>query len=751
MTRLVRLTLAASGLAVGLAQALGGAPRYPETARVEVVDDYHGTAVPDPYRWLEQDPRTSAEVAAWIAAQNEVTFGYLAAIEQREAIRSRLEELWNYERYSSPYKIGGRYFFYKNDGLQDHSVLYTAAALDAEPQVVLDPNTWSEDGTVALRAVSISDDGRYLAYARSAGGSDWQEWFVRDLERGTDLPDRLEWTKFTSASWTSDGKGFFYSRFPQPVAGVEYQALNRDQKVYYHRVGTAQSEDVLVHQRPDQPDWGFAHATSEDGRYLILSVWKGTDPKNRVLVRDLLEPYAAPVELIDHFENEYSFIGNDGPVLYFKTDRDAPNRKVVAIDLRRPEPAAWRVVIPEAAEPLEGVSFVGNVLVASYLKDAASLLRMFRPDGTHVRDVRLPGIGSASGFDGKRSDLETFYTYSSYNRPPTIYRYDLLSGESTAWREARVDFEPEDYTVEQVFYRSKDGTRVPMFLAYRKGLRRDGNRPTLLYGYGGFSSSQKPYFSVTRLAWMELGGVLAVANIRGGGEYGESWHRAGTKELKQNVFDDFIAAAEWLIANDYTRPTRLAIQGGSNGGLLVGACMVQRPDLFAAALPAVGVMDMLRFHRFTAGRYWVDDYGSADDPEEFAALFRYSPYHNLRPGTRYPATLITTADTDDRVIPAHSFKFAAALQRAQQGDPPVLIRIETRAGHGGGTPTRMLIEQAADQWAFLVENLGMKPALRDQRAADAPPPKRNARLAVSPSRSVSNRSSTPTERPPLAP
>ncbi|MCP3981490.1 MAG: S9 family peptidase [bacterium] len=683
---------------------------YPATEKGEVVDEFHGTKVEDPYRWLEDDARESDAVSHWIEAQNEITFGYLRELPEREQIIERITDLWNYEKYSSPFKIAGQYYYFKNDGLQNHSVIYTmGSALDGEPKVVMDPNTWSEDGTVALAGLSFSEDGRYLAYARAEAGSDWNEWYVRDLTTGNDLQDHLQWVKFSGASWTKDGKGFFYSRFAAPKEGQEFQQLNKNQKLYYHRVGTPQSQDVLVYHRPDEPDWGFGTSTTEDGRYLVISVWLGTDPRNRIVIKDLQEPYGMPVELIDNFDHEYSYVGNDGAMFYFKTSVEAPMRRLVKIDLRSPERESWVEVIPEAQEALRSIRFTGNLLVASYLKDATPMIKMYRPDGSFVRDVDFPGIGSGGGFGGKRSDVETFYTFSSFNRPPSIYRYDMITGESTLFRSASVDFDPEAYEVSQVFYESKDGTQVPMFLAHRKGLELDGKRPTLLYGYGGFNVSLTPYFSVTRLAWMEMGGVFAMPNIRGGGEYGEAWHKAGTKLQKQNVFDDFIAAAEYLVDSGYTRPEKLAIQGGSNGGLLVGAVMTQRPELFGAALPAVGVMDMLRFHKFTAGRYWVDDYGSADDPEEFEALFAYSPYHNLKKGTKYPPTLVTTADTDDRVVPGHSFKFAAALQQAHDGDAPVMIRIETRAGHGAGKPTHLRIEEAADLWAFLVENLGMRP------------------------------------------
>jgi prolyl oligopeptidase len=680
---------------------------YPETARGDAVEVYHGTRVADPYRWLEEDVRVSERVRKWVEAQNEITLSYLEKIPQRPGIRKRLTELWDYERYESPEKVDGRYYFFKNDGLQNQSVLYAVDRLDGEPRPILNPNEWSEDGTVALATHAFSEDGRYLAYARSAAGSDWREWFVHDLAAGRDLPDRLRWVKFGEVSWTKDGKGFFYSRFPAPAEGEEYQALNTYQKVFYHRAGTPQSEDVLVYHRPDHPEWGFGSEVSGDGRYLIISVSKGTDDRNRVLYKDLAEPYGMPVELIGHFENDYSFVANDGPVFYFKTDLDALNGRLVAIDIR--EPGGRREIIPEAEQVLRGVKLAGNMFRASYLRDAVSYVRIFRTDGSHVRDVELPGIGSVSEFEGRRDDMETFYSFSSFNRPETIYRYDMVKGESTIWRQPEVDFDPDEYVVKQVFYRSKDKTRIPMFIAHRKGMILDGKRPTLLYGYGGFNIPMTPKFYVSRLAWMEMGGVFVMANLRGGGEYGEAWHRAGTKLKKQNVFDDFIAAAEWLIENRYTRPETLAIYGASNGGLLVGACMIQRPDLFGAALPAVGVMDMLRFHKFTAGRYWVDDYGSVEDPEEFKALHAYSPYHTLERGTVYPATLVTTADTDDRVVPAHSFKFAAALQHADAaaGDAPHLIRIQTSAGHGRGKPTRMKIEEVADLWAFLVANLEM--------------------------------------------
>jgi prolyl oligopeptidase len=675
-------------------------PSYPDPT---VVDIYHGQPVPDPYRWLED--LDSEQTRAWIEAQNHLTFNYLQQIPARQRIRERLTQLWNYEKYSQPFKEGGRYFYFKNDGLQNQSVLYTQESLEAEARVLLDPNTFSEDGTVALAGIAISRDGRYLAYGLSRSGSDWQEWKVRDIETGEDLPDHLRWVKFSGASWTLDGQGFFYSRYDEPAPGSEYESVNYFQKLYYHRLGTSQSEDVLVYHRPDQKEWGFAGGVTEDGNYLIISVWRGTDPKNLIFYKDLRDPQSPVVELIREFEAEYSFVGNDGSRFWLLTDCQAPRRRLVAIDLEQPDRV--QEVIPEAEETLQGVSLINNQFVAFYLKDAHTQIKTFALDGTYLGEIPLPGLGSASGFGGKRYDTETFYTFTSFTTPPTIYRYDFTSGTSTLFRQPQVDFDPQAYEVQQVFYTSKDGTRIPMFLVHRRGLARTGDHPTLLYGYGGFGISLTPSFSVGLVAWLEMGGVYAQPSLRGGGEYGEEWHQAGTKLNKQKVFDDFIAAAEWLIAHGYTNPAKLAISGGSNGGLLVGACLVQRPELFAAALPAVGVFDMLRFHKFTIGWAWISEYGSPENPEEFKALYAYSPLHNLKPGTAYPATLITTADHDDRVVPAHSFKFAAALQAAQGGSQPVLIRIDTKAGHGAGKPTSKLIEEAADRWAFLVQVLGI--------------------------------------------
>ena len=682
------------------------AMKYPVTATTNQVDVYHGVRIADPYRWLEDD--NSPETKAWVQAQNAVTFAWLAQIPERAALKQRLTQLWNYERYGVPHKQGGRYFFSRNDGLQNQSVLYTQAALGAPPVVLLDPNQLSADGTVALAGYAISDDGHLMAYGLSASGSDWEEWRVRDVRTQQDLPDVVKWVKFSGASWTKDGAGFYYSRYDEPAEAAKLTKANYFHKLYYHRLGTPQSADRLVYHRPDQKDWGFQGTVTDDGCYLVITSTQGTDPKNRVFVQDLRQPGAPVVPLLTAFDADYSFIDNDGPVFWFRTDLAAPRGRIVAIDITRPARDQWRELIPQTGDTLAGANVVGGQFVVSYLHDAHSQVKLFDLAGKFLREVELPGLGSAGGFGGRRKDEETFYSFTSFTVPGVIYRFDLRTGASTVFRQPRVAFDPARFETRQIFYTSKDGTRVPMFITHRKGLALDGRNPTVLYGYGGFGIPLTPMFSVSVLTWLELGGVYAVANLRGGGEYGEEWHQAGTKLKKQNVFDDFIAAAEWLVANKYTAPKKLAIAGGSNGGLLVGAAMTQRPDLFGAALPAVGVMDMLRFHKFTIGWAWASDYGSADNAEEFKALLAYSPLHALKPGANYPATLITTADHDDRVVPAHSFKFAAALQAAQTGRAPVLIRIETKAGHGAGKPTAKIIEESADRWAFLVKVFGMK-------------------------------------------
>jgi len=724
LTRLALIALAAlvaAGCAAGNGAAVSQSARhnasYPEAPRGDVVETMHGVEVADPYRWLE-DP-DAPESRRWIEAQNAITFAYLEEIPDRPAIQDRLTEMWDYEKYGTPFKEGGRYFYTYNDGLQNQSVLYVMDSLDGEPRLLLDPNKLSEDGTVAVTGYSVSPDGELLAYAISDGGSDWREWRIRDIDTGEDLSDRIEWSKFSGASWSGDSDGFYYSRYDEPEEGEALQGANYYQKLYYHRVGTPQSEDRLVYERPDRKEWGFGGQVTDDGRFLVINVWKGTDRRNRVFYKRLDSPGAEVVELLNDFDASYNFIDNVGETFYFQTDLDAPRGRVIAIDLDRPERDAWTEVIAEDRDTLRGVDIVGDAFTASYLHDASTKVRLYELDGALRREVDLPGIGSAGGFSGEQGDAETFYSFSSFTTPSTIYRYDVVTGESEVFRAPAIDVDSDDYVTRQVFYNSKDGTRIPMFITHKRGLRRDGENPTLLYGYGGFNIPLTPSFSVSNLVWLEMGGIYAVPNLRGGGEYGEEWHKAGMKLEKQNVFDDFIAAAEWLIANRYTSTPKLAIRGRSNGGLLVGACMTQRPDLFGACLPGVGVLDMLRFHKFTIGWAWTSDYGSPDNPEEFEALYDYSPYHNIEAGTCYPPTFIVTADHDDRVVPAHSFKFTAALQRAQACDNPILIRIETRAGHGGGKPTSKQIEERTDEFAFLVRALDVQPQGLDSPVAGA--------------------------------
>ena len=682
--------------------------QYPATATVEHVDTYHGIDVPDPYRWLEDDVRESAAVANWVEGQNEVTFAYLDSIPERDFIKGRLTALWDYDRYSLPVKEGGHYFYSHNTGLQNQSVIYVQTGLDAEADVLIDPNTWSDDGTVALASYVPSPDGRHVAYMVQDGGSDWRKAYVLEIETGKVLDEELEWLKFTGLSWAKDGSGFYYSRYPATSDEEKFQSTNVNHAAYFHRLGTAQEDDELVYHRPEHPDRSYSARVTEDGAHLVITSWKGTDSRYQIVHQDLTDPDAAPELLIEGFDHDYSLVGNVGSELYFRTNKDAPRNRLIAIDVDNPGLENWREVVAQAEDVLDGVSLVGGKIVADYMQDAQTVVKVFDLEGKQTGTVNLPGIGTASGFSGKLNDPETFFYYTSYNTPTTVNRLDVETGEMSVFRQPEVGFDPDDYVVRQVFYQSQDGTRVPMFISHHKDLERDGKTPTMLYGYGGFNVSQTPSFSITRLAWMEMGGIYAVANLRGGGEYGEKWHEAGTKLKKQNVFDDFIAAAEYLIAENYTNPSKLAIFGGSNGGLLVGAVVNQRPDLFGAAISSVGVMDMLRFHKFTAGRFWVDDFGSSENADEFNALYAYSPYHNIKSGSNYPAVLVTTADTDDRVVPGHSFKYAAALQKEQPDGAPKLIRIETRAGHGAGTPTEMVIRDYADRWAFLVRNLGMR-------------------------------------------
>ncbi len=701
----IRLALAVFLLATGVTQQMIKSNKYPAARKADQVDDYHGVKVADPYRWLED--LDSEETRNWVEAQNKLSFAFLESVPARTALKNRLTKIWNYEKYGIPFREGHRYFYTRNSGLQNQEVLYTVTSLDAQPQTVLDPNTLSADGTVALSGLQVSPDGKLLAYSLSASGSDWQEWKVRDVETGKDLSDHLKWVKFSGASWTRDSKGFFYCRYDEPK-GDTLKATNYFQKVYYHRLGTPQSEDVLVYERPDQKDWLFGATVTDDGNFLILPVYQGTDVKSRIYFKDLKSNGGQVVKLLDDFDAAYYFVGNQGRKFWFHTDLDAPRGKLIEIDTTNPARNNWKVVVPESKETLQSTGFVNNRFILNYLKDAYTEVKVYDTAGKLVSEVTFPGIGSAAGFGGKATDKETFYSFTGFTTPTAIYRYDMVSGKSTIFRQPKVDFNPSVYETKQVFYTSKDGTRVPMFLTYKKGLKLNGHNPTYLYGYGGFNISLSPAFSVGNLVWMEMGGVYAQPNLRGGGEYGEEWHQAGMKLKKQNVFDDFIAAAEWLISNKYTSASKLAIGGGSNGGLLVGAAMTQRPDLFGAALPSVGVMDMLRFQKFTIGWAWVSDYGSSENADEFKVLYAYSPLHNIKPGASYPPTMITTADHDDRVWPGHSFKFAAALQAAQGGDAPILIRIETKAGHGAGKPTSKMIEEIADRWAFLIKTLDMK-------------------------------------------
>jgi prolyl oligopeptidase len=678
---------------------------YPSAKKVEQVDDYHGTKVSDPYRWLEDTE--SADSQAWIEAENAVTNSYLEGISaQRQAIKERLTKLWNYEKYYAPFKVGNFYIYAKNDGLQNQNVLYISDSINDPGRVFFDPNKLSTDGTAALSGSSFTDDGKLWAYGVAIAGSDRTEWHVRDVATGKDLSDTLKPNRQGGISWLKDNSGFFYSRFPD-AAGNALKSTSFFQKLYFHKLGTPQSEDYVVYERPDDGGMFIGDQVSEDGNWLIITVGKGTAPQNMVYFKNLTAEKAPIIPLVTDLSANYSFIGNDEANFYFLTNKDATRGKIASVNALAKD-RIWKDIVPEAVETLRGVNLLNNQFVLSYLKDAHSQFKIFDIKGKLVREVQLPGIGSANGFGGKRDYTETFYSYSSYNTPPTIYRYDMKTGKSDLFRQAKVDFDPGNYEVEQVFYPSKDGTKIPMFIAHKKGMKLDGSNPTILYGYGGFNISYTPSFSVSNIIWMDMGGVFVLANLRGGGEYGEAWHQAGMKLKKQNVFDDFIAAGEWLIKNKYTSPAKLAIQGGSNGGLLVGAVLNQRPELFGAALPAVGVMDMLRFGQFTIGKAWESDYGSPGNPEEFKAIYAYSPLHNIKPGTKYPPTMVTTADHDDRVFPAHSFKYTATMQAAQAGDAPILIRIETRAGHGAGKPTVKIIQEQADIYGFLMKSLDMK-------------------------------------------
>jgi len=675
---------------------------YPETAKVDTVDIYFGHEVADPYRWLEDD--NSEQTKNWVNAQNEVTENYLSKIPFRDQIKNRLTELWDYPRNSAPFKKGGYYFIFKNNGLQNQSVAYYTRSLDEEPKVLLDPNLLSEDGTVSLTQFSVSECGKYLAYGISRGGSDWNEFFVREIETGKDLEDHIRWVKFSGITWYKNG--FYYSRYPEPKAGDELKGVNENNKIYYHEVGTPQSKDKLVYEDTKNPNWSFSAGITEDMKYMSISVTESTTG-NALYIKEMKTQ--KQTVLVDNFESSYYVIDHINGKLLIITNNDAPKYKIVAVDPLKPERNNWVDFIPEADGVLNSISLVGGKIIASYMEDAHSKIRIFDLSGKYLYDLDNQEVGSIGGFSGKLEDNETFYTVTSFTTPATIYKYDVASNKSELYESSAVDFDASKYETKQIFYTSKDGTKVPMFIVHKKDLKLDGNRPTLLYGYGGFNTSLTPYFSVTRLIWLENDGVFAMANTRGGGEYGETWHKAGTILQKQNVFDDFIAAAKYLIDNKYTNNKRLAIQGGSNGGLLVGAVANQRPDLFAVALPAVGVMDMLRYHKFTIGRYWATDYGTSEDSEEmFLYLKGYSPLHNINSET-YPATLVTTADHDDRVVPAHSFKYIAALQATYTGNNPVIIRIDTKAGHGAGKPTSMVIQEYADLWSFAFYNMDFEP------------------------------------------
>lgn len=671
---------------------------YPPTRLGDVVDHYHGAPVLDPYRWLEADD--APETQSWTAAQNGLTRRLLDELPDQEPINARLTALWNYARVSAPLRRGTRYFFTKNDGLQNQPVLYRLDRLDGEPTPLIDPNTLSEDGAVALINQNYSRDGRFLAYSLAQSGSDWNEIHVHDVEAGADTGDLIQWVKFSNVAWLPDNSGFFYARYPAPgeMAGEPPSTHHR---VYFHTLGAPQSADLLVYARPDARDLGFDPQVTEDGRYLILHVWEGTDRRNRFYYRDLAGD-GPIVRLIDTLEARYEFIANDGPLFYFNTDLDAPTGRIIAINVAQPAREGWREIIPAGPDVVDFSLMVNGRFVLAVLHHAHHKLYIFGRDGRLEREIGLPTLGAIWELAGKPGDTELFINFQSFLYPPTILRYDFNTAELTVFHQPQVDFDPAQFITRQIFFTSKDGTRVPMFLTHKKDLAHDGNNPTLLYGYGGFSVNLPPVFNPARLLWLERGGVYAQANLRGGNEYGEAWHAAGMLENKQNVFDDFISAAEWLFSSGHTRPERLAIEGRSNGGLLVAACMLQRPDLFGAVHCAVPVTDMLRYHKFTAGRYWIPEYGNAEEnPDHFAFLSAYSPVHNVRQDAIYPPILITTADTDDRVVPMHARKLAAALQAADNGGGPVLLRVETRAGHGLGKPTGKLIAEATDVYSFL--------------------------------------------------
>ncbi len=702
---LTAVTLAATLATSAHAQSL----TYPVTRKVDQIDGYHDTAVADPYRWLEDD--NSAETKAWVIEQNKVTDKFLEAMPQRLPARRIYTELYNFERFGIPFREGGRYFWSRNDGLQQQNVIYTAKTLKDAPTVALDPNLLSKDGTVALSGLVPSRDGKLIASGIAGAGSDWQTWKVRDLATGQDLEDKIEWVKFSSAAWTADGRGFFYSRYDAPKDGEKLKGANYFQKLYYHRLGTPQSEDVLVTENRDDKEWGFGAEVSDDGQLLLINVWKSAGSKNGLLVLPLPKGSFAggkPQPVTLDFDALYSPVAVHGSKLVVKTDKGAPRGKLIVIDLKNPAPAGWKTLVEQGPDAMTSASAVGGRYLLSYLHDAATLVRVHGADGKPLSEVKLPGVGTAGGFGGRWSDAETFFSYTSLTTPAEIHRYDVKTGRTSLFKKPKTAFNADEFETRREFVTSKDGTRFPIFIAAKKGLKLDGTNPTLLYGYGGFNISITPSYGVTSASWLKMGGVYVIASIRGGGEYGSAWHEAGTQLKKQNVFDDFIAAGEWLVKNKVASPATLAINGGSNGGLLVGAVTNQRPDLFAAAVPQVGVMDMLRYQNFTIGWAWATDYGTSDKPDMFKALYAYSPLHNIKNGATYPAVMVTTGDHDDRVVPAHSFKYTAALQAADTGPAPKLIRIEVNAGHGAGKPTSKIIEERSDILAFIANTMKLE-------------------------------------------
>ena len=703
--RPIRHSLTA-GLIWGLASmAQAQSLPYPPTATGQAADQLAGETVADPYRWLEEDVRQNPDVAAWVAHQNQLTKSYLASLPGRDAILTRLRALMNFERTGVPAQEGGRLFFVRNTGLQNQSPLYVREK-NGSDRLLIDPNLWSKDNATALADWSASPDGKKLAYLIQDGGSDWMRIQALDVDSGQVFAEELRWAKFTNLSWDADSKGFYYSRMPAPKPGEEFTATNLNQAVYYHKLGTPQAQDQLIYATPDHPTYNHSATISEDGRWLVIITSEGTDDRYIVHVRDLKDRKGSFITLADKLTHNWTPVSSEGDWLYFLTNLDAPMNRIVRINPKLGM-ASLQEIVGEKPMLLNSVTRVGFRLIADYLQDATSRMVSYSLDGKDARPLTLPGLGTAAGINGKAKSPLVYYAFTSFNRPSTIYSFNVATAESKVFAAPTLGFNPDDYEVRQVFYTSKDGTQIPMFIARRKGTAYRGPAPTLLYGYGGFNISLTPTFSVGNLVWMEMGGVFALANLRGGGEYGKAWHDGGRLAKKQNVFDDFIAAGEHLIASGVTGTGKLAIEGRSNGGLLVGAVTNQRPDLFAAALPAVGVMDMLRFNRFTAGRYWVDDYGDPGKEADFKVLRAFSPYHNIKAGTPYPAILVTTADTDDRVVPGHSFKYTAALQAAQLGAKPQLIRIETRAGHGSGKPTDKIISETADLWAFAAKWTGL--------------------------------------------